>query len=1251
MKRSILTLAAFLMIGSVSGSLAGTYPMESGNLRRENRCLSSSSIAGPLLMNWRSAACTEFGVPQGGPLLLDSIVIQAYERGLVCRLRASGVLVWNYRTSAQLTLYSAPTYDAARNLLYVGTQQGDTFALAPSTGNRAWFYGHDSSMDGLAGWAYWQYASPMLVDGKLFIGTGGNGFRCIDPDTRATLWNFDFSAFFGATHRVGICTPAYDDRKIFLCTTQGDLFCLNAADGDVLWHQKSHGLRQNGLLVTDDHVINTILGGGIQCRSKATGAIVWEEYFSGITSGNLARCGEMLIIPGDGWKLWGVDIRTGRKVWENKLAGNFARSSPFVVCGKVFVSACHGEFYGWDGQSGEGFWRYHQGGEVTFVDWAADGGQIFVADRRGRMYGFLPKVPTDPSLCACDLRSDWTKEPTATWTPTPTPTPIATNDWMGSCVKVLRRFSSPSDARVFFDMDGGAPPLDGSGRTWTEAAYLEPSPWRAASAVSQWLGDWVVPCQVTGANTQWIAAFPSGLPPTTANAYFRSTLDLPSGASVTSTSLILSADKEVAVFLNGVTIGTFAGDDDNPLYTRCVAVTVDSGLYLPGRNSLSFRLVNPENFHGLTFEWAVAYSSPCSLLLSATPTPTPTVTSTPTWSPSPTTTPTPTWTNSPTVLPTLEPGCTRLIVDGRSNCNDTLPSNTAQAAIAAKMPVVPGQNYRVRIVDGCISYGSNWVNGYPSKLYGTRLRVFEADDASGTNLRQLGTVGFGSYMHYVESSIGLNAAVSLRYLNTTCEAAQAIGLSAPYNDVVFTVTKPYLYVSADDIYYGYCGDNEGSETVDVCATTLVANTPTETPTPTHSPTPTWPPMGQATATPTDTFAITPGCQVVEVRGKQDCVDTVPSNSTEAAVAVKVAVTPGKNYRLKLMGGCISYGSNTVDGSPTKLYGTRLRLFEASDTVGTNLTAVGTIGTGSYMQFARSGYCGNVSRGVSMGTLFKTCEAAWAATTAQGTDQTVLTATRPYLYIVTDDIYHGYCGDNEGSEFVQVCETTDDPTQFGTFTPTGTWTPTMTRTATPHTGVTLTATQTPSPTVTAPGSLTRTATPSPTATQTSTPTETWTPTGTDTTTPTPSSTATPTPTQTSTPTETWTPTGTDTATTTPTETATPTSTASGTPTPTLTVTSTPTVPKCHRPCHPNPCSERVTLYAEGHRNGTAKCCIFTTSGRLVAKKSCKLNERDRFDWDLRDEKGCPVANGLYLAVITVQDYQGQRKSVDKVCVLR
>jgi hypothetical protein len=303
----------------------------------------------------------------------------------------------------------------------VGLVNGATVALDPATGQPAWFFSEGTSPDFSE-----QYSSPVYAGGKLYLGTGGTGFVCLDPDTRQVLWRLDFKTYFGKDYSDGVCTPACDQGLIYLPTANGHIFCLSALDGTVQWHVFKHAWKHNSVLLTDECLYTLNIQGSLDCRRKSDGGLVWSDKFTGTTDGNLAVCGGVLIVPGDSWRIWGIDLLTGRKVWCTTLTGNFARNSPFVVCGKVFISACHGDYYGLDGQTGKIEWRYYHGANLTFVQWAEADGFLFVANNAGKMYCFEPDQPGDPAACVCNLDGNWTPPPTATPALTPTPTRTGT---------------------------------------------------------------------------------------------------------------------------------------------------------------------------------------------------------------------------------------------------------------------------------------------------------------------------------------------------------------------------------------------------------------------------------------------------------------------------------------------------------------------------------------------------------------------------------------------------------------------------------------------------------------------------------------------------------------------------------------------------------------------------------------------------------------------------------------------------------
>ncbi len=428
----ILLMLLSVPIPATAGNL---YPMECGDLRREGHSLNPSPLQNPVTVQWMMPSSMNIGDPVSNPVILADRVVQAYSNGIRCYDRSTGKILWTWVCNNQTSIWNAPTLDGDRNLLYVGCYNGDTLALDIQTGNVIWTYNHQSA-DYLE-----QYSCPLYANGKLFVGNGGFGFLCLDPDTRNVIWHLDFSTYFGQPFQDATCTPAYDNGFIYLGTMNGDLFCLNAVNGTVQWHVKQNLIRHNSLLLSDEYIYSLGVLSQVECRSRTDGTLVWTadtHTIIGNTSGNMALCGDILIVPGDSWRVWGLNRFTGAKIWCTLLTGNFALNSAFVACGKVYISACHGDYYSLDGQTGQIEWRLHHGVDVTFVGWAEADGQLFVGNRSGVMLCFKSITPGNPSNCVCNLNAT----PVANYTPSPTPTMI--NYILTNCINPPTWTSTPT---------------------------------------------------------------------------------------------------------------------------------------------------------------------------------------------------------------------------------------------------------------------------------------------------------------------------------------------------------------------------------------------------------------------------------------------------------------------------------------------------------------------------------------------------------------------------------------------------------------------------------------------------------------------------------------------------------------------------------------------------------------------------------------------------------------------------------------
>jgi outer membrane protein assembly factor BamB len=73
----------------------------------------------------------------------------------------------------------------------------------------------------------------------LSIVGGSERVLCLDEKTGRELWTHEYDAPYGVSYNSGPrATPVAGDGKVFTLGTEGHVFCLNAADGKVVWSRQ-----------------------------------------------------------------------------------------------------------------------------------------------------------------------------------------------------------------------------------------------------------------------------------------------------------------------------------------------------------------------------------------------------------------------------------------------------------------------------------------------------------------------------------------------------------------------------------------------------------------------------------------------------------------------------------------------------------------------------------------------------------------------------------------------------------------------------------------------------------------------------------------------------------------------------------------------------------------------------------------------------------------------------------------------------
>lgn len=222
-------------------------------------------------------------------------------------------------------------------------------------------------------------ASPVVLDGKLFVIDADAHVIAMDASTGAKLWQADMPKDGEGRALFGGGVSAVGDR-LFVTTGVGDVAALNVADGKSIW-QKSLGTPLRGApTLSNGHVYVMSQDNQIFALNQSDGETQWTESGTVQTTGVFGvaapAAGQGTVIAGfSSGELSAYRYENGRSLWGDALSRTSISTSvaaltdvdadPVIDRGRVFAIGQGGRMASYELVSGQRLWELNISGIST----------------------------------------------------------------------------------------------------------------------------------------------------------------------------------------------------------------------------------------------------------------------------------------------------------------------------------------------------------------------------------------------------------------------------------------------------------------------------------------------------------------------------------------------------------------------------------------------------------------------------------------------------------------------------------------------------------------------------------------------------------------------------------------------------------------------------------------------------------------------------------------------------------------------
>jgi len=291
-------------------------------------------------------------------------------------------------------------------IIYVGTVDGRVVAINSSTENLEWSYSIAPGTAPSSGLSCGQtsaptaiYDTPIVDRDIVYIGTYNGQVYALSIADGEDMWVYPRTGSIGAI----VGSPVVANETIYISSSDGNIYALATSNGKREWYTDSplaDKLWTSPTVMGDTLYVSTF-DGHIYALSLETGELLdWSfESEAGYTSSPVID-EDTIFLGSFDRHLYAVKIGSDLPMWkfpEEKPAGNWFWASPIVNEGIVYAGCLDGKVYAIYAETGKELWQFEsqdsRGKPAAIVSPPVLAGDLLiVANEAGNVYVIDPET-------------------------------------------------------------------------------------------------------------------------------------------------------------------------------------------------------------------------------------------------------------------------------------------------------------------------------------------------------------------------------------------------------------------------------------------------------------------------------------------------------------------------------------------------------------------------------------------------------------------------------------------------------------------------------------------------------------------------------------------------------------------------------------------------------------------------------------------------------------------------------------------